>query len=112
MKKKYPHHFYCEIFFQNFYFCNGWKRDEMRSFFGVDIGENDKGVTMSAPDGIIIWIESDKYIGALVHESVHAAKFLFSQKGVQASTENDEPLAYMVQYIFDNCHKKIRKKRV
>ena len=109
MKKK-PHHFYCELYFQNFYFCPGWKRQELNEYFGVQIDEYAKGVTLATGNGIIIWIESPKYLGALCHEAVHAAKFLFVQKGVIASNDNDEPLAYLVQFIFENCYKKIKKR--
>jgi hypothetical protein len=110
MKKK-PHHFYCELYFENFYFCNGWKRSEVEYYFGIEIDAKARGLTALGPKGIMIWIESSKFIGALAHESVHAAKFLFYQKGVTASNENDEPLAYLVQFIFENCYKKIKGKR-
>lgn len=109
MKKK-PHHFYCELYFQNFYFCPGWKRQEINEYFSVQIDESARGVTLATGNGIIIWIESPKYLGALCHEAVHAAKFLFVQKGVIASNDNDEPLAYLVQFIFENCYKKIKKR--
>ena len=110
MKKK-PHHFYCELYFENFYFCNGWKRSEVKEFFGIEIEERSRGLTASGPNGIVIWIESPQYLGALAHESVHAAKFLFNYKGVQPSNENDEPLAYLVQFIFENCYKRIKGKK-
>lgn len=109
--KKVPHHFYCELYYQNFYFCMGWKRSEMKKFFNVEIEECAKGMALNTPAGIVIWIESGEAIGACVHECVHAAKFLFAQKGIISSNENDEPLAYMVQWIFDKCNTKIRKKR-
>ena len=109
--KKIPHHFYCELYYQNFYFCMGWKRSEIKSYFNIEIDEIAKGSTISTHGGVIIWIDSKESLGALAHESVHAAKFLFAQKGIISSNENDEPLAYMVQWIFEKCLRKIKGKR-
>jgi hypothetical protein len=109
--KRRPHHFYCEIYFQNFYFCPGWKRKDVETFFGVSIMEDANGVTLASGNGIIIWIESTDDLDALCHESIHAAKFLFGQKGVLPSNENDEPLAYLATWIFKSCRKRIRVKK-
>lgn len=112
MKKgKVPYHFYCDLYYMNFYFCMGWKKSDMKSYFNADLDETARGTTISTPSGVIIWIDSSDSLGALAHESVHAAKFVFSQKGVLASNDNDEPLAYLVQWIFEKCLKKVKRIR-
>jgi hypothetical protein len=109
--KRQPHHFYSDLYFQNFYFCPGWKKTELQKRFAVELDESCRGVTMVTEIGIVIWIEEQDLLGSLAHECVHAAKFLFKQKGVISSNENDEPLAYLVQWIFENCEKKLKRKR-
>lgn len=110
MKRK-PHHFYSDLYFQNFYFCPGWKKNEVEKFFNVELDQYCRGITMTTENGIAIWIQDNVLIGCLVHECIHAANFLLKQKGVIASHENDEPLAYLVQWIFENCEKKIKRKK-
>ncbi len=109
--KRQPYHFYSDLYFQNFYFCPGWKREQIQKMFNVELDSSCRGVTMVTESGIVIWIEENTLLGCLVHECVHAAKFLFKQKGVISSNENDEPLAYLVQWIYENCEKKIKKRK-
>lgn len=109
MKKKVPFHFYSDLYYENFYLCAGWKRSDVVNYFKIDIADNARGVTLLTSGGIIIWVEDRKAYGVLAHESVHAAKFLFGMKGIIASNDNDEPLAYMVQWIFESCLKRMVK---
>jgi len=41
-------------------------------------------------------------ISVIAHEAVHAASFIYGYIGAKADFDNDEHVAYMVQYI---CHK-------
>ena len=109
--KKTPHHFYSDVYYQNFYYCQAWKREQVESFFNIKIDPSTRGLTFEVEKGIVIWISSVDLVGCLVHESIHAANFLFRQKGIMASNENDEPLAYFTQWIFENCYKKIKRKK-
>lgn len=107
--KRVPYHFYSDLYFQNFFFCPGWKKTQVEKFFNIELDPSCRGVTLITDRGIVIWIESKDLYGCLAHEAVHAAKFLFKQKGVISSNENDEPLAYLVQWIFENCQKKLKR---
>lgn len=106
MKAKTPVSFYSDIYFMNFYLWPGWTREEMRSFCEIDIDLNCYGIMFYTEAGIYIWVDHSfpSWIGCLVHECVHAANALFTMKGVKISTKNDEAQAYLVQWIFDNCH--------
>lgn len=110
MKKKTPVHFYSDLYFMNFYFCPGWTREEMRSWFGVELEQHCYGIMIPLDTGIAIWIDKVEKTGGLVHECVHAANYLFEQKGIRISTKNDEAQAYLVQWIFDNCFPHCLKK--
>ena len=83
-KPKVPFHFYSDLYYENFYFCSAWTRSEIRDYFKIELADNAKGVTLSTPNGIIIWVESKEMLSCLAHEAVHAAKFLFNQKGIIA----------------------------
>lgn len=53
-------------------------------------------------------------IGAIVHECVHAASFIFSHAGITHDLENEEPYTYLVQRIFEAClgeHNERNRKR-
>ena len=52
----------------------------------------------SKSQDIILWLRKPS-IEFLVHEAVHVSTFLFTSVGVPISFENDETLAYTVQYL-------------
>ena len=41
--------------------------------------------------------------GTLAHEATHAAFYILTGAGVKLTSDNDEPLAYLVGYIVDEC---------
>lgn len=50
-----------------------------------------------------IWVSSTAGLGALVHESIHAANFTLECVGVGADFKNDEAQAYLAQLIFEKA---------
>ena len=65
--------------------------------------------------GVLIRFRSLETMDArnITHESVHAADRMFSELGVDADNNNDEPLAYLAGWIADCCEevKKAETKR-
>lgn len=112
MSKK-AYQFYNDVYFQAFYFLPNWTREDMIKVFHQDVDSDAQGMTFNRPEGIFIWIRefNNENLGYLTHESVHGANFLFALKGQKISVKNDEAQAYLVQWIFDNCRKYLRKKR-
>lgn len=45
-------------------------------------------------------------LGEIAHEAVHAANFLLRDLGVETTMKNDEPHAYLVQWICEELTKK------
>lgn len=114
MKK--AHHFYCELYKENFYFlCTPNIKNVQFYWSDFDADEQTKGrcfeLSNDKCSGIFIWIKSTDQsgLGALVHESIHAANFLLESRGVETDRGNDENLAYYAQWIFEQCHKRMRK---
>jgi hypothetical protein len=48
-------------------------------------------------------------ISVIAHEAVHAASFIFDQIGAKADFNNDEHVAYLVQYICQKVEDKLFK---
>lgn len=42
-------------------------------------------------------------VGALVHESIHAASFVYEHAGATHDFANEEPYVYLAQRIFEAC---------
>lgn len=46
--------------------------------------------------------------GVVAHESLHASNFIFDRKGIEVDRENDEPQAYLIQWIANKCYKLLK----
>jgi hypothetical protein len=111
-------HFTCELYSQDFYFCPGFTASQLcnavKSELKYDLGElvihkTEYGLIFFIPDkyeSIVIWTKtnsSKSSISALAHESTHAAMKVLKSRGVKLHPSNDEPLCYMVEFIFNKC---------
>ena len=47
--------------------------------------------------------------GTVAHEAFHTANFICSHRGFEADLENDESIAYLIEWLTDNIHKFIIK---
>ncbi len=47
--------------------------------------------------------------GVIAHEATHVANFIFEYIGVVPSFDNDEPLAYLTQWVVDEIYKVMNK---
>ena len=45
------------------------------------------------------------YHGVIAHESLHAANMIAEERGILLSTDNDEPMAYLTEFITDEIYK-------
>jgi len=89
--------------------CINWKRDKFEKWYhrkyGVKPGDMSGGTAWTFPpehphpETVIIWTESN-YPTNLVHECVHAANYTLESRGVKSDFNNDEPQAYLVEWIF------------
>ena len=60
----------------------------------------------------MIWLDKDAGPGVIAHESFHAATFIFDTLGMPKITrQNDEALAYYLQWIVDEIYYSRRRKR-
>lgn len=111
-----PKHFYSDLYHQDFYFCPKFTQEEYvkavakkSEGYSVDLSSS-FGHCTSTSDGIFIWLKGDniEYLGALCHESIHAANFMLESRGIHVSEKEDEPLTYLAQWIFEKAVKHMR----
>lgn len=76
-----------------------------------------KGVTLTADNNAHLifmpcWENDVDCFSVLSHESVHVANRVLQQIGCkQFGWDNDEPLAYLQSYVFENCLKRVLPKK-
>lgn len=67
----------------------------------LDVG----GLMLPTSEGIVIWLRESPQkahsIAALVHEAVHAAMYVHKKLGLSVKYDNDEALAYMIDFIVE-----------
>ena len=42
--------------------------------------------------------------GSIAHEALHAANFIAKDRGIESDLENDEPIAYLTEWIVDEIY--------
>lgn len=47
--------------------------------------------------------------GVIAHEALHVSNFLASERGIKASNNNDEPMAYLTEWVVDRIYEFINK---
>jgi hypothetical protein len=106
-------YFESDIYRQDYYFLIGWNKEQVEKTLKVSV-EGGAGATMLQDGTIYIWlhdISNPESLSELSHECVHAANMTLGARGIVVSADDDEALAYLVQWIFQNCYR-VAKKRI
>ena len=48
------------------------------------------------------------YHGTIAHEALHATSFLLDKRGIQIDVNNDEPQAYLIEWVTDKVYETLR----
>jgi hypothetical protein len=93
--------------FLYFYDC---EYDEYRAYleehFGEELEDDEDEATKAICVGIdhakvvTMWFSNYDDLPVVVHECVHAANFVFDYICHNQGTDNDEPMAYLTEWIF------------
>lgn len=97
----------------NFYFCNYKSTNQFvnrfKALFDMDFypqNEHASACCISMiVDGVacvVVWVKTEDY-GHLAHECVHAVNKLMDRCGIGFDHSNDEPQAYLVEWLFRKC---------
>ena len=107
---------FLDIYNRNFLICIGSTREEIEAaisehFDGEKIeydvtnclGRCEHVIRDNRGDLIVMYFRhadgSLKSMGTAVHESVHAANFMYIYLGIKPDPDNDEPQAYLIDWI-------------
>lgn len=106
-------YFESDIYRQDYYFLVGWTREHVEKTLGVSI-EGGAGAAIQKDGTIYIWLQdvsNPEGLSELAHECVHAANMTLGARGIVVNADDDEALAYLVQWIFQHCYK-VAKRRM
>lgn len=125
--KKKPGWYYCSTWRNNFYYFLGWPWDDFvayaRKVYNYEITDNiiptGKCLGLTDKSGcydFLIWTEkkpkNPRTISILAHECLHAANWCLDFRGVNATMQNHESVAYlMMALIREGLNQKERKKK-
>jgi len=107
--------FYIEVYDTNVFVTSKRKRyikfvEKSIILFNEEFDPNDDPAGECLPvnykwhDCIAVYI-SNRATGLITHESVHAVNFLYRYVGAKLDMLNDEPQAYLTEYIADQIDK-------
>jgi hypothetical protein len=69
------------------------------------------GLTEAQEHHVDIYIK-EPLCAVIAHEAVHAANYILSDRGVLCDHDNDEPLAYLVEWVVSKVVDALKRKRV
>lgn len=104
-KTKKPKWFYCELYKVNFHCFLGWSESDFLEYAGKhynyksEISYADAKCLCLNNSDQVIWTRRKRPIPEITHEAVHASVNILDMRGVKYNYENDESLAYLVEYI-------------
>jgi hypothetical protein len=112
MSKKKPKRYYNVMYRQHFSFYIGWSRkaftEYLIEFYEIDPEvEEYEGICMELicddKHEVLVWTApssgKDK-IQTILHECIHAAIRTLEARGIKTTGDNQEPLAYLTEYLF------------
>lgn len=107
--------FYNETYRENINFCTDITDEDFYEIFhnltGYRYGEDlfCDGKTIEYGEGILIYLKNSSDIHILAHECFHASNIIMRKRGIKPDPYNDEPQAYLIQWLFNNCFNHIKK---
>jgi len=92
-----------------------WKHNDLGSAFTAQILADGaftfcSGKVFFAPSPLL-WLHKDADDAVIAHEVVHLAHDLLCARGVVISRDNDEPLAFLVEHLFRQISRKIKRRK-
>ena len=84
--------------------------DEALRELNIDMGSYN--ACFDTTRGYLVIVKGNIELGFIVHESIHAANWIFENIGLVQDVKNDEAVAYTAQYIFDRIVGYMRKNNV
>ena len=82
-------------------------KDYAREQTGCPFIDDLDGMSFVDKSGCLcVWFDGEPDLDTIVHESVHLANMIIDRTGMMYTTKEDELLAYLVSYIFNELRGK------
>lgn len=95
------YHLYNQIYEMNYYLFIGQNKKMLKLFKQLEDYHLDNSAFVFIDDGdIVIWLSKTGEYDIFAHELIHAINKTFDIKNIQLDTENDEPQAYLMSWLF------------
>ena len=70
----------------------------------ADVSDYD-GMAFFDKNNFIISFNKKTKASIIAHESLHAVSYIFNYHNIIMDSKNDESIAYLLEWIVDQCHK-------
>lgn len=83
---------------------------EVNKKYNTDFSNSTDEMVYESNGGAVALFRKDKLKpNVIVQECVHIVNFLFKEKGIKLDINNDEPQAYLMDYIFEKINTSLTK---
>jgi len=105
--KQEPLNYFCDTYKTNFIFCVGMPEKQFLKYakdtFNYERDLLGDGLCLEIGgdyvEFYVIWVRKRNMFPELAHECLHAAMYLFDNKGIKYDGDNSEQLAYFVEKL-------------
>lgn len=95
------YYIYSQLYEINYYLIIGQEKKTRNYFPQLEDHKFGDGLVFSSTKSkIVIWVNEKGNLDTFAHELVHVISRTFDQRGIQFDTENDEPAAYLMSWLF------------
>lgn len=82
------------------------EQKEVKDKYDYDASPTNEAFCFRSEKGVVVVFNKNKITSqVIVHECVHIVNFIFAKKGIDLDIHNDEPQAYLMDYIFGKINK-------
>lgn len=71
-----------------------------------------RGAVFYGNDNNVVWLPADCSVSTMAHEVTHIALNICRRRGVKVDTRNQEPVAYLMGFVFESvvqAHTRLRE---
>ena len=80
--------------------------DDITKMYNIDFDMSGfNGMAFRDNRNYIIAFSEEANSSIIAHESLHAVSYIFQDHVMRMDCENDEPIAYLLEWIVSECHK-------
>lgn len=80
--------------------------EELNKKYGTDSTHTTDAICWGSIGGTAVFFNKNKISQRVIaHECVHIVNYIFKEKGIKLDLNNDEPQAYLMDWVFNEVNK-------